>query len=449
VGRRRKETRLGGKNPLAYMGIEASDSPILLLSYDRAPTSSDKNNFRVGTIWHDRSTDPVDVWMLVALDPNSATWVKLLTTSMVATQYDTDSGTAIPSVGILNILGSSVLTTSGAGNTVTTAFTSATDGQIIIGGGSAPAWGNITSVGGTIVITETANGINLEASGTAALLTLTADSGTATEAAGNINILGGTNLNTSAVGSTLSTQLDTNVDISGSLTLSAQGAGVLQASAGGVVSSSAGDDGEVLIAATGGAPAWANITSSDGSIAVTNGPNTINLETGYSTTRYSFMAFQGTASPVILGGSGSPGYYLGDSSTLGQMQEIFDASGVFDPGSAGTPATFTAPVNGKYYLCLKVIFRGANAFPSYEANHFFTLRMETNNRQYTNITKLLMEMQSGRSYVQREIYVCADMDAGDTAQYFVNVTTSATANNYFRVQDTAGFRDTWVCGYLL
>ena len=447
MGRRRKETRLGGKNPLSYMGIEANDSPVLLLSYDRAPTSSDKSNFRVGTIWHDRSVDPVDVWMLVSLDPNFATWIKLLTNSASTKQYDTNSGSAFPSSGIINILGESVLTTLGTGNTITASFSEATDGQVIIGGGSCAEWGNITSIGGTVVINQTANGINFETAGLSALLTLTSDSGVATEAAGNIDIFGGTNLNTSAAGNTLFTQLDTNIDIPGSLMLSAQGVGVLQTSAAGVMSSSAGEDGQVLISATGASTEWANITSTDGSIEVTNGPNSVNLEFANLGIRYTFMAFQGTASATILGGSSSPGYYLGDSSTLGQMQEVFDSTSVFNPGSAGIPATFTAPIDGKYYLCMKVIFRAAYAY--YEADNFFTLRIETSNRQYMNRTKLYFKIKSSASYVQREIYVCADMDAGDTAQYFVNVSTAATTSNFFRVQDTAGYRDTWVCGYLL
>lgn len=69
-------------------------------------------------------------------------------------------------------------------------------------------------------------------------------------------------------------------NITGTVGLLSYGLGVIQASAGGVLSSTNGTDGQILIANSDGvtAPTWANITSTSGTITVTNGPNSINLE---------------------------------------------------------------------------------------------------------------------------------------------------------------------------
>ena len=77
----------------------------------------------------------------------------------VATEYVTDSGTAVPALGSLNVLGTSVLNTSGSGSTVDINLTNGANGQVIIGGGAAPSWGNITSGDGSITVTNGANTI--------------------------------------------------------------------------------------------------------------------------------------------------------------------------------------------------------------------------------------------------------------------------------------------------
>lgn len=63
------------------------------------------------------------------------------------------------------------------------------------------------------------------------------------------------------------------------LTIDNVGEGVLQTSSTGVVSGSKGTDGQLLISSSSGAPDWAAITSTGGSITVTPGSNSINLET--------------------------------------------------------------------------------------------------------------------------------------------------------------------------
>ena len=84
-------------------------------------------------------------------------------TTQFASSYPTDSGTAIPLGGVLEVLGDGITLTSGSGNVVVVGLSNGTNGQILIGGGSSAEWENITSIGNTITITNGPNSINLEA----------------------------------------------------------------------------------------------------------------------------------------------------------------------------------------------------------------------------------------------------------------------------------------------
>jgi hypothetical protein len=252
----RRDSRKTGIWPLSYLGVEPV-SPPLLLTDNRAPTTQDYKNFNVGTLWIDRSTAPIeDVWILVNKDNNVARWLRMnvvvspletltgdvggavspdalqnidilgsgpyiftgnpaawsLTLSddgTIATQYDgdtgsavpaagvlnilggtnattvaggntvtinidgtvassyvTDAGTATPAAGVLNVLGGELIGTTGVGNTVTANLDRGTDGQVIIGAtGATSAYANITSIGGTLTISNGPNTINLEVAG--------------------------------------------------------------------------------------------------------------------------------------------------------------------------------------------------------------------------------------------------------------------------------------------
>lgn len=61
----------------------------------------------------------------------------------IATTYTTNSGNAIPALGVLNVLGTGSTTTTGSGNTVTTQLTGLTNHAVLIGAGTA----TITKVG--------------------------------------------------------------------------------------------------------------------------------------------------------------------------------------------------------------------------------------------------------------------------------------------------------------
>jgi len=316
----RRDSRRTGLWPLSYMGVEPV-SPPLILTDDRAPTTNDYKNFNVGTLWVDRNTAPLeDIYMLVNKDNNVARWIKIsvvggaaietltgnnavavgpdaaknidivgsgpytitgnagtwtLTLSddgTLATSYLTDdANSAVPAANVLTVAGGLNIDTSSAGSTVTiatptlaegplyidatgayTSLGTGNDGEVLIGQtGGDPAWSTITA-GTGITIVNGANSITLSVTGYADLATqFDTDSGSAVPAAGILEILGdGTFLATSGAGNTVTVDLADSV----------------------------GTDGQVIIGATGGSPAWANITSTGGTITVSNGANTINLE---------------------------------------------------------------------------------------------------------------------------------------------------------------------------
>lgn len=121
--------------------------------------------------------------------------------------------------GNINVDGSGVIGVAGnpGTNTLTASLSNGTNGQVLIGGGTAPNWANITSTGGTVAITNGANTINLEASssGTTSFVT---DSGTANEVAGSITVAGGANIDTSGSGSTVTVAVDPDMTAINSIT---------------------------------------------------------------------------------------------------------------------------------------------------------------------------------------------------------------------------------------
>jgi len=72
--------RLNGLDPLAYAGVNAVQPPDFVTK-PRPPTPTDSKNFSLGQIWLDTGTNTPptanDIYMLVALLGNQATWVSL------------------------------------------------------------------------------------------------------------------------------------------------------------------------------------------------------------------------------------------------------------------------------------------------------------------------------------------------------------------------------------
>lgn len=167
-------------------------------------------------------------------DPGTNT-LTISVSGAVAIQFDEDSGSAVPALGIVNVLGGNNIVTSGAGNTITidvngttnhalqlgnstgslTSLGVALNGQLPIGStGLDPVLSTLTA-GTGISISNNPGSITI-ATASAVALSFPTDSGTATPSSGILNILGGTSgrdINTSGSGNTV------HVDLKNAITL--------------------------------------------------------------------------------------------------------------------------------------------------------------------------------------------------------------------------------------
>jgi len=454
--RREHGRRKADRSPLAYKGVDPI-SPFQFFVYAKAPTSDDYISFNVGDIWFDESVD--NLWMLVQKTQDAATWRELGLIPFSATKFPTDSGTAEQVGGEVNLFGSGVISTTGSGNTATVGIPGGTDGQLLIGGGSAAAWANLTSSGGTVSITEGSNSINLEATGTGGVTFLSADVGTAVpDGANAITITGDSNVNTSAAAATLTINLNNSVSIPGPLTLTPLSAGVMQTNASGVVTSNNGTDGQVLIGG-GTAPAWANITSTGATIVITNGPNSIDLSYAGGSGGSAFLAYQdGDANNVTGDGTGPPGtattYTLG---TTTAFATVFDTGSDISVGGGGSPVTFTVPATGKYHLMIQVYheYDGLYDTGGPGADLFYPYEMEiiTTARTFSTDHMIVKGVSGGAAPLIAEkdtafMSIVADMTAGDTATYTIRIdldTSGVKKENI--VGGTSAILKTWISGF--
>jgi len=437
-----KNNGLNGLNPRSYLGVEAA-SPPNFSSYDRDPTQQDYISFNVGDIWLN-TTATETVWMLVRIYDNIGTWVKFGTPYFSVLNFITDAGTATQVASAINLFGDTTLDTDGSGNTVHINFSStgwSGEGNLLIGGGTDAAWVGLTSTGGTVDITTSEHAINLEVISVGGLASLQADSGVATPVASNINVVGGTNIHTTAaVANTVTTVLNDDVVLAGTLTLLYTTSGVVSTNAVGLFDSSNGTDGQLLIGSTStGIPAWANITSTGGTVTVTNDINTIDLSaTGISQLPSSFLATQESTASNVLG---LADYSLGSSVALTSSYDINNDLYLGD--GAGSPAVFTAPQTGKYHLYFQIYIYGQNT-PQEE--WYTEIRIEATSRTVRNYAKLTSNQLTYGPDITREILVVLDMTAADTATFIANVVhTSANID----VLGDATIAKTYVYGYLV
>lgn len=143
----------------------------------------------------------LDSSITVTLGANT---IDLATGSSIASSFTTDSGTATPASGIINIAGGTLLNTAGATNVVTINADDNVVGSVGTDSGSVtPSSNNFNIVGSTGIATSGAtNTVTLTLDGAIAQ-SFPTDSGTATPAAGVLTIAGGTGISTSGSGSTV------------------------------------------------------------------------------------------------------------------------------------------------------------------------------------------------------------------------------------------------------
>lgn len=186
------------------------------------------------------------------------------TSGVVADSFISDSGTATPVLGDLNILGGRNIITSGSANTIVISVNGNTDHSLIVGdslgsldslGVAANGFIPIGSAGANPVLALPTNGNNISWTGGAGTLTA--------------NLTGTTNR------------------------------AVQVGNAGGSLTSLAvGSNGQVLLGSTAANPVFANLTSTGGTISFTTGSGSLNLETSGATAS-SFATDSGTATPSL------------------------------------------------------------------------------------------------------------------------------------------------------
>lgn len=139
----------------------------------RDPTSQDYL-YPIGKVWINQTNG--NVWILVNLTSSdaiiSAVW-EIYAGGSLATEYVENTGTAVPSGGVLNVLGSGGITTTGSGNTITITPSGTITVQIDCDVGDAIPSGGVINVnastgsanaGSSIVFSGSGNTIDLNTS---------------------------------------------------------------------------------------------------------------------------------------------------------------------------------------------------------------------------------------------------------------------------------------------
>lgn len=454
--------RLSGLNPLAYMGVEPYTPPILIvrpqtptpndinfnlgsfwlnsITYQlyslanvaqgvaaweplgymqvlaRAPLSTDYN-YPIGTFWLNTSSDIL--YLLVSVSGESATWVTV-STEVNENTITGDSGGAVSfsDTGNIDLTGdTSGLTVVGTPLTNTLSVewaTPGTTGQVLAGvTGVAPKFLTLESTNSSIAITQGASTLNFEV-GSGIIETVTGDSGGAVSPAtgGNITIVNATDSGLELVGNpsthTLTLQYAT-----------------------------AGTNGQVLIGSTSAAPVWGNITSTDGTITITNGANTIDLSAAPSS---SFVAYLATTYTITPGS----GVYKAVLGTGGALTALTNVGSNFYVGSgSGSPALYTAPVTGVYSFTVGTSVAVPSTYPmaaqvTFSTGEVFSGGLTTNST-------------GGSLNLNQQITVVKKMTAGDTAQFSVSTVPGGPLGMTLTVYgySTRSLYETYVSGYLV
>jgi fibronectin-binding autotransporter adhesin len=282
-----------------------------------------------------------------------------------------NTGSATPAANTLNVLGTGIITTTGAGDTITIAATSGATESLTgnTGGAVPPTANNINVVGDGTTITVAGNPgtstLTISAIGTGVVETLTGNSGGAiSPSAGNINTVGTGSITVVGSGHTLTTQLTGLTNHSLLI-----GAGTATITNLGVAS-----NGQLPIGSGGADPVLATLTAGTG-IAIANGAGSITISSS-GTTNITVTPLTHAASPytvlstddflAITGSVGTFTVKLPNAPATGKVYIIKDSNGVAATdniavttvGGAVTidgQTTYTMATN---YQSIQVVFDG-------------------------------------------------------------------------------------------
>lgn len=178
-------SNLPNLNPANYIGVRATNPPQQYPNMQRAPTTSDYQNFFIGDEWLDRSASPPDWWKLVDKAQNIATWIKIGNSGTITSLTGDDAVSVNPVAGNINIQGGASgaisFTSGGAGQMnaqvlVDGVSVNIVGNQLVAAGGGNPiqtintiapdGLGNFTiNAGSNIVITPGLNSISIASTG--------------------------------------------------------------------------------------------------------------------------------------------------------------------------------------------------------------------------------------------------------------------------------------------
>jgi hypothetical protein len=195
------------------------------------------------------------------------------------------------------------------------------------------------SIGNSLVSTGATQAITHESANQLSLADVTINSSNnpaiGGSGAGNLLIGSITYLSNSSIAGTITKSFATRLE-TGELKLDDSDAGVLFAETGVVDSTGAMTNGQLVIGSTGSNPVAANLASAGGTVTITNGAGTINLEAGAAVPT-SFVTDSGTATPAanvlnVLGGT--------NISTSGASNNLtIDLAATIDVSLGGTGVT--------------------------------------------------------------------------------------------------------------
>lgn len=372
--------KLGGRQGTAYLGTNANQPPNMNYN-DRDPNQYDSQNYAVGDIWLNTASE--ESFQLVSLQGDEtsfgqlAVWATISDNSGLNT-LNADTGSAVVSVGAITIAGGTNINTSATASTLTvnlddsiavsgsiTAGTTVTagtgltvsslgagvvqtnssgvfsssngnDGELLIGGGSAPVWNDLDSAGGTIVVINGPNSINIEAIGTGNAVSISGDTG-GPQVSGVFEFTGGT------TGLTFAGAADT-FTLGGTLSANNGGTGLSAITAHNLlIGSETGTLTLLAPSATPGIPLISQGSSANpayGTAVVAGGG------TGATTlTNHGVLVGQGT-SPIVALVVGTNGQTLVGSTGLDPVFSTLTSSSLSYTNGAGTLAiNITAPIS--------------------------------------------------------------------------------------------------------
>lgn len=415
-----------GINPLSYRGVNPDQPPNVVFK-SVAPTSDNFVGFYIGDFWmvQNQSTGsaPYDelseIWVLVNVENDFATWVQLYPSAFgVNMTIVANSGSANAIGDAFNLLGGTQWTSDGDGNfTITNRLDNGTDGQLLIGGGANPTWASVVSGDATVTLTPGANALGLDVTGNF-VIQYDTDSGSAIPVAGLTLLSGGSNITTTGAASTATINLDDDVVIPGTLTVSSLNQGVVQSDATGLLFADNGNDGQTLIGG-GAAPAWANITSSGGTITITNGPNSIDLSvnTPPSGNRHGFLGVLNDGGSTQNLTNNDLGSFASNHAPLPFLTWYSDGSSFYAGNGAGARGEFTAPATGYFYLMCTARMINVNLNPSVQSFTAY-LRIVTPARTYTKYITLLSSAGDSDPF-STTMAVVADLTLNDVVYWNV------------------------------